>query len=295
MQRLTAVITMHNRPVHLKHAIKSLRLHYPKLPAVVVADGDMTDACVTLIESDPLTDLYWFQGQDKGNSAMRNFGVQCTATEYVAILEEDFVFTEDTRFDRMIEVLDHDRDAALCCGALYYHGKLQWFANRLNLDEVNKCYETIPIRNPEWKETPGGTKYFGVEYAFNFFVMRRNCGLRWDEELKVAIEHIDFFITMKKEGIWRAAFTPESTAIHDCGFPSKKYAKDRNRYQYWQRFHEKHGYRHGINHAEQCVYDLVNRRPMPYPEYVFFLMKHQRRLEAERPRPSRAAAGGQNG
>lgn len=292
MLDLTAVMTMHERPRLLKKAIRSLRRHYPELPLLVVADGTMTEACIRMIREDPYTWLYWYEGADMGNSAMRNLGVSKTRTKYVAILEEDFEFTTETRFDKMVDVLEHDPGVVLCCGALYYHGRLQWFANSLDLDEEMKCYQTLPITRPEWQQTSGGVRYFDVEYAFNFFVMRTDAGLEWDNELKVAIEHIDFFIRLKKEGVWRAAFTPESVAIHDCGAASKKYEKDRRRYIFWERFYEKHGYRHGINHAEQCVYDLVNRRPMPYPEYVFFLLKHYHRLVAERPRPSRAVTGG---
>jgi len=104
-------------------------------------------------------------------------------------------------------------------------------------------------------------------------MMKTAAGLRWDPELKIAIEHIDFFIQLKKAGIWKAAFTPDAAAIHNCTHPNKQYDADRNRLKYWEYFYKKYGYRHGINRAEFKVYDLARRQPLPYPEYIFFLMR----------------------
>jgi GR25 family glycosyltransferase involved in LPS biosynthesis len=275
-------MSAHRRPVHLRQAIRSIREFYPDLELIIVADQEVTDTNRRIMAEDPYIKFHWLGLWDAGVSVMRNLGRDLNHKKYTLVLEDDFVFTKDTKIEHMREVLEHDQAAAVCCGALYYFGRLRWFANKINLDEKNKIYETIPIRKPEWRYA-GSTKYFYAEYCFNFFMMKTDAGLRWDDELKIAIEHIDFFIRLKKAGKWKVAFTPEVSAIHNCTHPNKQYAADRTRYKYWERFYEKHGYRYGLNRAEQRVYDLVNRKPLPYPEFLFYLLKNMQGRSAAAP------------
>lgn len=283
MKDVTAIITAHYRPVQLRNAIRSIRKFYPDMRLIVIADGAMTGPTLKLIEQDGGITLVWFESEDMGVSALRNRGAELVATKYTLVLEDDFIFTEQTKIEELRNVLEEDREATLCCGSLkYLDGRARWFANRLILDEVGKCYETVPIRKPKWREARG-TRYFHIEYAFNFFLMRTEEHLRWDPELKIAIEHIDFFIRLKKAGK-KAAIAPGVCAVHDCRAPNKRYRKDRRRLIYWERFCTKHGYRHGINHEEMTVYDLKAKKPMPYPQFIFYLMNRERgRSQAAKP------------
>jgi hypothetical protein len=98
---LTAVIKTFERPECLRKLLISLRSYYPSIPVIVVDDSRRPlpdrdfDANVRYIHTE----------FDIGLSEGRNRGVELVKTEHVLLLDDDIVFVDQTRLDRLQSTL----------------------------------------------------------------------------------------------------------------------------------------------------------------------------------------------
>src|SRR5437773_205814 len=84
---VTAVITTHRRPLHLREAIASVRSEsYPHLECLVIEDGDGGGT------PEPLgPDVRILRGHRLGIGGARNLGLAAARGEYVIFLDDDDV------------------------------------------------------------------------------------------------------------------------------------------------------------------------------------------------------------
>jgi len=280
MQDITILITTHKRPIELKLCLKSIRKYYPDIPIIVITDARLTNPALKAIHK-ARAKLYILE-DDAGLSRMRNKGVREAKTPYIMICDEDIEFLAETGLERFKSVLEADSKVALVAGSLIYYGEKKDFINNLEINWDNHEYEIIPITNPVWIKTKSGIEYCYAEYVYNFFLLRKTAGLYWDDDLKIGIEHIDFFIRLKtNHRKWKAATVPSVIANHGKLTVAKEYFKDRKRKKYWQIFHKKTGFIRGINLNAKLIYDFKDNRTLPYPEYVFYLLKNKINVSRE--------------
>ena len=285
MQDITVLITAHLRPVSLKQSLRSVRRYYPDIPIIVITDARLTaDAVKKIHEANALLII---EKEDAGLSAMRNNAIKAAKTPYVMVIEDDMTFTAETDLSKLKAVLEANPKVALAAGSLISEHDKRDFINKLKINYVAREYEIIEIRDPEWFKTPCGVKYCYADYTYNFFLIRKAAGLYWDDELKIGIEHIDFFLRLKENHPeWKAACVPEVVAGHRRSHPNIKYFVNRHRKDFWLRFNRKTGFAKGINLNAKQVYDIENNRTLPYPEYVFFLLKNKKYVSPEVLKPS---------
>jgi len=208
------------RPHCLEPLLKSLRKFYPDEPVIVTDDSPEPYPEV----AEPYDVHYETFDYDIGIGTCYNWTIDHAETPYIVLLDDDFVFTEQTRIDRFLPFLE----AGVCdlvggevwnsrrginqsfCGFFTQGAKpgkvLGW--------EDTKSLQKIP------RNTVKGLAF--VEITMNFFAARTDAlrEVRWDPRLKVC-RHEDFFLRFngyrprepKVEG-FRAAFYPGVTIDH---------------------------------------------------------------------------------
>lgn len=280
MRDVTIIITAHKRPVALKQCLRSIRKYYPDVPVIVVTDAELTNPAIKAIHK-ARANLYILE-YDAGLSRMRNKGVKEADTPYAMICEDDMEFIAETSLERLKSVLDADSKVALCAGSLKTPSGKRDYMNNLRINMDAKEYEILPIKNPEWLKTEEAVEYCYAEHVFNFFLLRKSSGLPWDNDLKIGIEHTDFFLRMKIDHPeWKAAITTSVVANHNEAQLSRKYKKDRGRKEYWEVFDKKMGFARGVNLNAKIIYDFKGKRTLPYPEYVFYLLSNKIKASRE--------------
>jgi glycosyltransferase involved in cell wall biosynthesis len=226
---ITFIIHTYKRPGCVKRLIESIKDFYPDIPVLVYDDTEF----------------------DRGLSWGRNHLVSQVKTPYFLLLDDDFVFTADTKIERLYEKAEQGYDVV--AGALLENSILH-YEGRYELEDGVLRY--IPTT-----EEP-------LDYVLNFFVGRtekfKEC--KWDEELKLG-EHTAFFFAHK--GKLKIAYDSSAIAKH---LPEKPegYAEDRKRgghyFRYWMK---KMGINEVINTKGESL--RVSKVKKPYVPPVFKL------------------------
>ncbi|MEH6590023.1 MAG: glycosyltransferase [Halioglobus sp.] len=179
LDAVTAVIKTFERPAKLRRLVNSIRRHYPNLAVIVVDDSEKP---IRLPGVETVVLPY-----DSGVSAGRNAGLARVDTDYVLILDDDFVFNRKTDVLRAVRRIANNPEIDILAGEVVYLPLRQvtdftnaplFPANRQPLCTPGALIDGLPVRN----KVP------------NFYLGRtgkvREVG--WDEALK-RIDHADFF------------------------------------------------------------------------------------------------------
>jgi GT2 family glycosyltransferase len=210
MKDTTAIIKTFWRDKYLFRCVESLREIYPDIKIIVGDDGFESGYKLKFLKE--MDCEYVRLPFDCGITYARNRLIEKAKTKYVLIGDDDFKYTEEAGLEKMRTILDKFDIAGGRVRTFGELGNYQGFIvkkgkkllyNELNLEELKK--------------------YKGIEYGecdviFNFFLAKREIfnKVSWDENIKVAYEHSDFFLNAKKEGI-KVAFLPEPIVIHKDG------------------------------------------------------------------------------
>jgi glycosyltransferase involved in cell wall biosynthesis len=291
MREVSIVVTTFERPESLAFCLSSIRKFYEDVEIVVVNNGNLSESVETTSQKNKaiLINLPF----DSGVSKSRNEGINFSKKKYTVCCDDDYGFTEMTRLEKFKTVLERDEAVGLVAGDVMSAEVAGPRVSRLVVNEKLKIFYLVPLKSPEMREVDGVCYYY-ADHVPQFFMMRNVPELRWDEDLKCQYEHIEFSLRVKREKKWKMAFTSEVSALHLRERPSEVYQKFRTRQDDWERFYRKTGYVDNISGVEKPEYDSNGRKLLPFPEYVFFLMKNKNLADAERQiqRPER---GGQNG
>jgi len=257
---LTLVVKTFQRPACLARLLKSIDEHAPKLPVVVVDDSLRAGAAEREAREQGLLDLaggvtYITADYDVGVSKGRNLAMAKVKTPFVAILDDDFVLTAESRLERLVEHIAQGH-ADIAGGELYVvpedlamgiAGLPQGKGRRvvvsgaftLGYDPRRKLLVSQAQRT--------GTQCAMAALLTNFFVARTKTvnALRWDDSLKLS-EAEDFFFRAQKQGL-KVKYCPAIKAMHDgqctvaAGQDHEAYKRMRERGLHFQRhFFEKH-------------------------------------------------------
>lgn len=173
---------------------------------------------------------------DCGLSYARNYLVNITKSKYCLILEDDFVFTEKTRIDRMAEVLEANPEIGVIGGAVVEYGYELPFEHYFEQDGAVLRHRKAP---DEWFDM-GGWGYKLTGCVPNFAMMRRELfeGISWDEELKIEGEHTDFYLQMAMDRRFKVAYTRDASISHEKN-NSKEYKEFRQRNEFLKKMFKK--------------------------------------------------------
>lgn len=245
MNDITILVTTFERPEILFRCLESIRHFYADIKITIVDNGKDRGFVVREVRN-KYKCQYMKLPYDSGVSLCRNKGLDEIDTDYVVLVDDDFIFTKNTKIERFKTILDTDSELVLIGGMpITSGGKIGTVGSNIIINKERGYFWRKPIKNPEWQNADG-IKYYYAEYTRQFFMMRNVAELRWDTDMKIGGEHIDFFIQLKKNTDWNVGYTPSVTVIHDRERPSPEYKMLRRRPFFERLLFNKKGFRYGI-------------------------------------------------
>lgn len=127
MAQISVVIPTYNRPNFLEGAIESaVEQTYDNLEVVVVDDGSAEGYATEIVEQFPAHVSCVVHEQNRGLSAARNTGIEHSAGEYIAFLDDDDRWREDKLELQVAVLADTPRSGLATCrlAAIDEHGEL---------------------------------------------------------------------------------------------------------------------------------------------------------------------------
>lgn len=226
---LSCVIKTFERPKICQRLIDSIRKFYSDIP-IIVADDSMNPTTYDGAQT------YWM-AFDSGLSAGRNFLVQKAETEYVVILDDDWIFTEGTKLEEFVRILTSS-DLDILAGLIRDQRK----------DRIKQFYGSISCIPPLLVTSAipyEGGDFTRCDFTHNFFIAARETlvRFRWDEDLKLS-EHLEFFIRV--QGYLSVGYT-NRVLIDERSFRGGDYGKFRSR-NFFADAMKKHGISRFVNH-----------------------------------------------
>ena len=225
MENVTAIIKAFERPDNVRRLIQSIRQFYPTMPLIIVDDSrtSMTDTW-------DVHTTYLRLPYDSGLSAGRNRAVQVATTPYILLLDDDFVFTKDTRVERLTHVLD-TTDYDIVAGEILDFGRRRLaFRGRLEIKDGN-------LHLYHHSRAGHHIGYPMYDFVLNFFVARRASLLKspWHTQLKIR-EHEAFFWQAKQNSFKITAipsvrcdhFPTTATRTDDMEYITKRHIRFNN-------------------------------------------------------------------
>lgn len=259
---LTVVVKTFERPGCLERLLLSINQHLPTVAIVVVNDGHDSQKAKDLAAAKGLLKLaggvdYVAAEYDIGVGAGRNLGLSKVKSEYVLMMDDDFVVTSETDVGQLVKAVSTGK-ADIAGGELYVipqdvnMGILNEALGKekrrvtvsaafsLGIDKQRKM-----LVSKVTKTKP--TECSATDMISNFFVARaaEMRSLKWDDDLKLN-EAEDFFLRAGTQGL-KVQYCPAVKAMHDgqCtlgpGHDHEAYKLKRERgLHFQQKFFEKH-------------------------------------------------------
>lgn len=187
INNITAIVATHNRGNALKKLIKSLSYYYPKLPLIVVDSS--TDKVIQLTKQHLIVDSNtWISWQ-------RNIALDLVQTDLLLLLDDDYIFNYKTNINIFVkEIIDN-----------WYHiiwGQVHNLdSQNFNFHGIYHIYKDVLYHFIDHWYDKKNRKY---DTIFNFFLWETNIIKSiwwWDEKLKYAREHDDFFLNAKNKNL----------------------------------------------------------------------------------------------
>lgn len=195
---VTISVKTFQRPEALRRLIASIRRFYPTITVVVVDDSAEPLEPVP----DGITSYWHLPFDSLGVSAGRNFGIRKVETEYTLICDDDMVFGQRTDLAKMLRALvttrfdlvscmwmDHEPWRSIRRGYRRYEGTLDIEDGAL----VHRLGAT--------RGTVDGLPVFDIVHQFFVASTETLRDNPWEERLKVAGEHVDFFLALKERSL----------------------------------------------------------------------------------------------
>lgn len=223
---VTIVIKTFERPDMLRMSLEFLRMYYPDIPVIVIDDSEIG------LDPDSFDDKirYIHTEHNIGLSEGRNRGVALSKTEFTFVMDDDFVFTPNSRLDLLRQPLITGGFAIAGSRMINYghdevifHGRLVEMGSKI-LFEKEKIWGTL-------------RGYPIVDCCHNI-LMARTSFLKenpWTPELKLR-EHWDFFYRIKKKKAGLVTIRPETEFHHYPERPKRyfQFRRDKNTLDYVQ-------------------------------------------------------------
>lgn len=228
-------ITTFKRPEAVAELLRSIPARYPDAAIYVADQGDALDddlydalraelSAAGLVTPPDIRHLPF----DCGLSAARNHLVTTTPREYKLILDDDFAFTDGTRIEKFLTLLEARPEAGIVGGDVTRDGVAERFDFRIDRTERTTFR---PLVDDAPYSVLDGVRHRETDCVVNFALMRRDLftHVLWDPELKVG-EHGDFFFRVL-DAPYSVLHTPDVTVEHLDPLEDPDYARYRGRHE----------------------------------------------------------------
>ncbi len=213
MKNITAVLISFMRPEYTKECVKSLAENYKGIKILVAENAEYNKDLRDFVKEHG--GRYVVMPFDSGVCFARNRLVEIAETEYILVGDDDFYYTDGAKVKEMLKFMRAHKEFSLIGGRISERDKILDYQGNINIYPDHFEYIKLdPKKNKRCKKS--GLKYQKCDITFNYFIARREDikKVKWDEKIKVAYEHSDWFIALKKRGGRNVAFTPDAIVIH---------------------------------------------------------------------------------
>jgi len=294
MDDVTIIIGTLQREKALKACLTSIRDFYPTIPVLVIDDGPERDP-KKIQEKKRLVSgfqaKYYKLAYDTGAGEKRNFGIRMARTNYVVILDDDFVFTGRTNLLAMRSILEQRPEITILGGEVKdlsgHHGTRG--SRLIRGAELNKdgsikfrYFHRYKIENPSLQNIAYLKKeysFYPCSYVRTFMMIRKHDKIHWDPDLKTNPDHIDFFLRMQELTMFKVVYCPTVSLKHIHQGNSVGYEKMRKRRDFWKVFYAKTGFRFGFFYPKgnMLIRDYKEGRLVPWEkiQYLFEGKQHE--------------------
>lgn len=115
--KVTLIIKTFERPSCINRLVYSIKMFYPSIRIIVVEDSK---------DKTPLLGVeHLLMPYDSGTSAGRNLALSKVDTEYVVTLDDDFVFNDQTKLEKWLEILENNKEIDIAGGQVHGHPQYQ--------------------------------------------------------------------------------------------------------------------------------------------------------------------------
>ena len=226
-KEITFIIKTFKRYECLDNLLRSIKRFYPTAKVLIADDNHKYEYdCRLYLKWKKRLDLEVIRLPfDSGLSAGRNAMVDKAKNPFILLLDDDFVFTEQTDINKFYKILKSDKEIGIVGGSCIEGDKEVHY--ECNLDFNNGVLKQISDGD-KWKLVDG-VKAKKTQCVLNFFLARKRCLKEnaWDNNLKLG-EHTDFFLRLSRTN-WQVYYTPEVKIVHDKNRNIGDYAEFRNR------------------------------------------------------------------
>lgn len=235
-----------NRPASLEKLLFSIVEFYPHATILVGDDAKKFDKTYYVKLWDKMIKK-GFKNKptafnlpfDIGLSAGRNFLAAKSNAKYKLFVDDDFVFTKDTKIEKMLELAQMDDSIGVVGGLLFNeNGREAHFEANLSKDDRDLVMTDISRDYKTYKNI----EYQNADIVLNFALVKHEVlqDMLWDDNIKIMGEHTDFFWRLKKRGKYRVIYTPEVSAQHIKDLSVKSYKELRSRKEFLKLLFIKH-------------------------------------------------------
>ena len=183
-----------------------------------------------------ITKKYIRTEYDIGLSEGRNRQVEQCETEYLIIFDDDFLVVENSNLEMLYNIITENKALDMVGGVKMDEGEApDPFKGKLEVIDGSVCKHI--------NKTIGSIREYKLyDFIPNFFITKTSIlkEFKWDSRMKVAPEHLDFFLTHKNKFL--ITYTESVMVYHHKSWATtdKDYKKLRMRRDYYNVFYEKH-------------------------------------------------------
>lgn len=222
--RVSICVATVRRPYCIQRFINSVRANYPRIP-IIVGDQEKPNLYLhRFYESKGAVVVY--VAEDAGVAVARNRAVAEANTEYILLCDDDFVFSNETRFEAAVGILDEDKTIDILGGFVKdidghidtaFATARRW-EQFFTIDRKRRIIMTTMIDSfsPRRREV-NGVPYFLADVVLNWKIFRRSIfsrGAGWDPRFKCNGEHSDFYFNVKENTDLGVAYCPAMSVYH---------------------------------------------------------------------------------
>jgi hypothetical protein len=180
---------------------------------------------------------------DCGICVGRNTLVELVETDYVLVGDDDFNYGPDSHLEIMLKL---NEIADIVGGRVRQGGIIRDYQGFMEHNGNQIVWRRLLLDS--WKNYKT-FRYKPCDLTFNFFICNKKIfeKVKWDEQIKVAFEHSEFFLSAKEAGL-KVIFTPHCIVDHKLLGLEKtlEYSQYRNRRSDKERFFKK-------RNLESCI------------------------------------------
>ncbi|XP_069544573.1 beta-1,4 N-acetylgalactosaminyltransferase 1a isoform X2 [Brachyistius frenatus] len=173
----------------LKDLIESIRKYYPTVTIVISDDNEHPQAV-----TGPHIEHY-IMPFGKGWFAGRNLAVSQVITKYVLWVDDDFIFTSNTKLERMVDILEKTTLDLVGGAVREVTGFTATFRHTISVEEGGGEGECLHIRLGYHHVIKGFPNCVGADAVINFFMGRTDKLLQVGFDPRLSRHgHLEFFI-----------------------------------------------------------------------------------------------------